>query len=180
MPSARMTIFLAFLGVVVAVTARADLPDTIVRIKPSIVAIGTYNATRRPPQVFVATGFVVADGRHAVTNSHAVPSAAKLERTGALAVYLREGKRVERRKATLLARDDVHDLALLRFEGGAVAPMKLGKSAAIREGELYAFTGFPIGMVLGMRPVTPPGHRVRNHADRIAANTHAGTVGQND
>jgi S1-C subfamily serine protease len=35
--------------------------------------------------------------------------------------------------------------------------MKLGNANAVQEGELFAFTGFPIGMVLGMTPVTHRG-----------------------
>jgi S1-C subfamily serine protease len=50
--------------------------------------------------------------------------------------------------------DKVHDLALLRFSGQPRPAFRLGSSEEVREGELYAFTGFPIGMVLGMRPVT--------------------------
>ncbi len=33
-------------------------------------------------------------------------------------------------------------------------PMRLGDSNKVREGEPYAFTGYPIGMVLGLNPVT--------------------------
>ncbi len=45
-------------------------------------------------------------------------------------------------------------MALFRFQGTA---LRLGDSRRVREGELYAFTGFPIGLVLGMHPVTHRG-----------------------
>ena len=51
----------------------ASLPDTIDAIRPSIVAVGTVIPTRRPPGMFLATGFVVGDGRHVITNAHAIP-----------------------------------------------------------------------------------------------------------
>jgi hypothetical protein len=38
--------------------------------KPSIVAIGTFEKTRRPPPNFRGTGFVVADGLHVIINAH--------------------------------------------------------------------------------------------------------------
>jgi len=34
---------------------------------------------------------------------------------------------------------------------------KLGDSDRVREGEVYAFTGFPIGMILGFHPATHRG-----------------------
>jgi len=36
-------------------------------------------------------------------------------------------------------------------------PFKLGNVSSVREGQLYAFTGYPIGMVLGLHPVTHRG-----------------------
>ena len=51
----------------------ADLPDTIDRILPSIVGVGTLQKTRRPPARLLGTGFVVADGRHVITNAHVIP-----------------------------------------------------------------------------------------------------------
>jgi hypothetical protein len=32
--------------------------------------------------------------------------------------------------------------------------MKLGDSASVRKGQMLAFTGFPIGMLLGFHPAT--------------------------
>ena len=51
-------------------------------------------------------------------------------------------------------RDDAHDLALLRIEGPAAPALALGDSERVREGDDLAFTGFPIGGVLGYSPVT--------------------------
>lgn len=140
----------------VAVANAADLPAVIERVKPSIVAIGTYKPTRRPPAVFLATGFVVGDGNTVITNSHAVPEDAKLK-GAVLAVYTGTGREFDRRRATLLERDDVHDLAVLQIDGGALPTLRLGDSSHVREGEPVAFTGFPIGMVLGIYPATHRG-----------------------
>jgi S1-C subfamily serine protease len=57
----------------------------------------------------------------------------------------------------VVARDPAHDLALLRIEGEPLATLRLGDDNAVREGEEVAFTGFPIGAVLGLFPVTHRG-----------------------
>ena len=53
--------------------------------------------------------------------------------------------------------DKLHDIALLRFSGDPVPALKIGDSASVREGRMMAFTGFPIGMVLGFHPATHRG-----------------------
>lgn len=152
---------LAFAGVAAclwaAATTGAELSDTVRRIKPSIVGVGTVQLLRRPPGRFVGTGFVVADGRHAVTNAHVIPK--KMDRAGKeqLAILIPRDGKGETRKAEVIGTDRKHDLALLRFEGKPLPAMALADSRKVREGELYAFTGFPLGMVLGMRPVTHRG-----------------------
>ena len=146
-----------FLFLLLPAQGSAGLPDTVARVKQSVVAIGTYQATRRPPAVFRGTGFAVLDGRHIVTNAHVLPTETDSQRKEQLAVFLRRGKRQERRVARVVARDTTHDLALLAIGGTALPTLKLGDDAQVREGEPYAFTGFPIGMVLGLTPVTHRG-----------------------
>jgi serine protease Do len=131
------------------------LPDTIDRIRGSIVSVGTYQPTRRPPSLFVATGFVVGDGIHVITNSHALPRKLKLHLKEVLVVANNAGKSAY--VAKVVATDPIHDVALLRFDGAPFPALRLGDSESVREGELYAFTGFPIGEVLGLRPVTHRG-----------------------
>src|SRR5678816_3306113 len=57
-----------------------SLPDTIEKVKPAVVAIGTFQKTRRPPSIFRGTGFVVADGLHVVTNAHVLPEKLDVEK----------------------------------------------------------------------------------------------------
>ncbi len=145
--------------VVLSTSVSADpLPDTIAKVKPGVVGVGTILATRRPPARFVGTGFVVADGRHVVTNAHVVPVTLDSEHHESLVVLVGgPASKGQVRKAHRVAVDKVHDLALLKIEGRPLPALKLGDSGRVREGELYAFSGFPIGMVLGMRPVTHRG-----------------------
>src|SRR5674476_385197 len=49
--------------------AEQSLADTIAKIKPGIVAVGTYMPKRSPRAVFLATGFAVGDGSLIVTNA---------------------------------------------------------------------------------------------------------------
>jgi len=46
---------------------------------------------------------------------------------------------------------------VLRITGRPLPALSLSKSPSVREGEFYAFTGFPIGMVLGLNAVTHRG-----------------------
>lgn len=142
---------------VLALPAWAGLPETVARVKPSILGIGTVQPTRRPAGQFNGTGFVVGNGRYAVTNAHVIPSSLDRERKEFLAVLTGAGEREGVREATVVATDPEHDVALLSFKGTALPALRLGDSDRVREGERYAFTGFPLGIVLGMRPVTHQG-----------------------
>src|SRR5690606_8805317 len=51
------------------------------------------------------------------------------------------------------SRDETHDLALLRI-GKALPALTIGDGAAVREGQLLLFTGFPIGGALGLYHAT--------------------------
>lgn len=135
----------------------ADLPATIQKIKPSIVGVGTFHPTRRNRASLKGTGFVVADGLTVVTNYHVVSKVLDTQHKETLAVFVGNGKNAKRRVAKLVASDVQHDLAILSIEGKPLPAMSIESSTNVHEGELYAFTGFPIGAVLGLQPVTHRG-----------------------
>ncbi|SMC21019.1 Trypsin-like peptidase domain-containing protein [Desulfacinum hydrothermale DSM 13146] len=165
-------VFLGFAGLLCHRPALgAGLPDTVARVRPSIVAVGTYQAMRRPPSVFLGTGFAVADGRHVITNAHVIPEKLDKSHRERLAVFVGRGRRVQVRTATPRARDDVHDLVVLQIRGSPLPPLRLSH-AQVREGEPVAFTGFPIGMVLGLYPVTHRG--IISAVSPLAIPTHSG------
>lgn len=138
--------------------ASADsLPETIEKIRASIVAVGTHAATNRPPAQFRGTGFVVGDGRLVVTNHHVVPTLLDTEHFETLAVFSGRGQQVRMHRAKVLASDSEHDLALLRIEGEPLPALTVSGQSRVREGQSIALTGFPIGMVLGLYPVTHRG-----------------------
>lgn len=122
-----------------------------------MVGVGTVTPTRQPSAELRGTGFVIGDGTLVLTNAHVLPGSLDEERREQLAVFAGEGKDGEVRRAREVATDPKHDLALLEMEGRSLPALPLGDSDRVREGDVYAFTGFPIGMVLGLHPVTHRG-----------------------
>ena len=142
---------LALLG---GTVGAADLAATVAAVKPAIVGVGTYQRTRSPAIRFVGTGFVTGDGLSVVTNAHVVPELLDSEKLEQLGIVVADGDGVAFRPAQLAGRDREHDLAHLRLSGAPMPALRLGDSAGVREGQDLAFTGFPLGMVLGLHHVT--------------------------
>ena len=133
------------------------LPQIIKQVKPAIVGVGTFKSTNRPPSKLMGTGFVVGDGYHVITNYHVISKKTNKDKKEQLVIFYRHHKEVKYRKAKVIGYDKEHDLALLRIEGRKFPILKIETSRKAQEGELIAFTGFPIGAVLGLFPVTHRG-----------------------
>lgn len=133
------------------------MSDTIDRVKPSIVVVGTYKKTNSPQFVMRGTGFVVGNGNQIATNAHVVPDSAEPD-APVLVIQARNAQgEPQVRRAYLATRDKDHDLAVLRIDGPALPALKLRNSDSVREGLTVGFTGFPIGGALGFSPVTHRG-----------------------
>ncbi len=145
---ANFTVFTATAG---------EFTQTVARVKRSVVAVGTKQATRRPPARLLATGFVVADGVHVITNAHVIPEHLNVRRKETLTVFAGVGRAVDAREAVLVAEDKEHDLAVLAISGPPLPSLRLGDDSTVAEGQTIAFTGFPIGAVLGLYAVTHKG-----------------------
>jgi S1-C subfamily serine protease len=150
---------LAFIAFCFSINSYGEqsLANTLTTIKPGIVAVGTYMPKRSPRAVFLATGFAVGDGSLIVTNAHVIPDKMDKEHMEQLAVFYHKNDNDKAIFATEVALDKEHDLAILKITEERFSPLKLGSVSSVREGQLYAFTGFPIGMVLGLYPVTHRG-----------------------
>lgn len=131
-----------------------ELPDTIARVKPSIVGIATLKKTRTPPIHFIGSGFVVGDGLTVITNAHVVKQVGVEDPSELLGVLTGTNQGTDMRSATIVSTDADRDLALLRIAGSPIPAMKIGNSESVREGHSLIFTGFPLGMVLGFHHVT--------------------------
>lgn len=160
-----LRIFIAtFLLLALSPALQADsLPDVIDQLRSSIVGVGTAYPPRQPnikgpPSSLLGTGFVVGNGLQIITNAHVVPKKLDTDNKQALVVFSGRGKLIRAHPARVVRSDLEHDLALLEIEGTPFpAPLKLGDSGTVREGQKVAFTGFPIGAVLGLYPVTHRG-----------------------
>ncbi len=134
-----------------------DLIHTIEIVKPSVVGIGSFQKTRSPAVVFMGTGFAVSDGLNVITNAHVVHGIIDNGVNDTLGIIIGKGETIEFRPATLVAMDKEHDLAHLKIGGPPLPAMELGNSDTAVEGQALAFTGFPLGMVLGLHHVTHRG-----------------------
>jgi serine protease Do len=155
----------------------AGLPALIAAAKPSVLPIGTLNATDSPRFTFRGSGFVVGDGRTVVSAAHVLPGPEDVDALARLNVLIappsalrdsgtgageRPGAPMpgarEARALKIVAIDRVHDVALLRFDAGAaLPPLVLADAETAREGDAVALIGFPVGGVLGFAPVTHTG-----------------------
>jgi len=136
--------------------AVAGLPDTIDNIRPSVVAVGTFLPTGSPRQKFSGTGFVVANGHLVVTNLHVLPQKLDGNKKEQLGVFSGRGRKGRFHPAKILAKDARHDLAVL-YVSSPLPALELADNGKVREGTEIAFTGFPMGMALGLYPVTHRG-----------------------
>jgi serine protease Do len=138
----------------------SDVPDTIARVKRSVVAVGTFQCARSPQFLFRGSGFAVGTGSTIATNAHVLP--AKLDEAGreVLAVLLPGAtpEAAQVRVVTESALDEGSDLALLELAGDPLLPpLVLHDPASVREGQQVLITGYPLGAVLGAFPVTHRG-----------------------
>ena len=157
-------VFLAIAWLWMSPMAWSDgLPDIIDRVRPSVVGVGTVYPDRQPnrkgpPVAYRGTGFVVGNGRQVITNAHVIPEKLDTDNRQGLAIFAGRGASAKAYPVRLVRSDEEHDLALLEILGGVTLPaLELGDSSRVREGQEVAFTGFPIGMVLGLYPVTHRG-----------------------
>lgn len=161
---AAASLSLAAMGLLAPAQADDGLPNLIARLTPSVVGVGAAYPVRVPtggraPRRFLGTGFVVSVGERSLiaTNAHVIPDDLDVGGREQLAVFSGRGKTAAQRVARLLLKDAVHDLALLEYEGSRLPAMQLATDGNARPGEHVAFTGFPIGAVLGLYPTTHDG-----------------------
>ncbi|EWH11125.1 peptidase S1 and S6, chymotrypsin/Hap [Catenovulum agarivorans DS-2] len=133
------------------------LVQTIKSIKPSIVAIGVYSPTSSPRAQVRGTGFAIGDGRLVATNHHVIPEIISGDKSS-IVVFIGTGKTPKLDFAKLVKTDKEHDLAILQLTTHKLPPLNFVEGDnLVEEGHEIAFTGYPIGSVLGLYPVTHRG-----------------------
>ena len=138
-------------------SVKAEFVDVVAKIKPSVVGIGIHTPTSRPQNILRGTGFVIGDGHYVVTNAHVLPTELDKRLLQKMAVFIGSGKKAKVREAEIIVKSDLYDLAILKLSGAALPAMSLSTDDFRQDGSYIAFTGFPIGSVLGLYPVTHRG-----------------------
>src|SRR5215813_6585497 len=134
----REAIFIGSLCVLFTTStfAQEDLPDLVRRIKPSAVAIETFDG--RGQKLSRGSGFFI-DKDRVVTNRHVIDGAYRAE------VHLSSGNSFPVK--TVLAVDAEGDLALLKVDAppNLVRPLSLDRTSP-QEGESIVVIGNPFGL----------------------------------
>src|SRR3989441_10139470 len=119
-----------------SIYSQDQLPDLVRRIKPSAVAIETFDA--KGEKLSRGSGFFV-DMDRVVTNRHVIEGAYRAE------VHLNSGNSYQVR--SVLAVDAEGDLALLKVEAppNLVRPLSLDRTSP-QEGESVVVIGNPFGL----------------------------------
>lgn len=142
------------MGLAWGTSAWAGLADTVLRVKPSVVLVGTFRTTDNPRFQLRGAGFLVAGGDLVVTSAHVLPPDMGPAEAASLVIQVRVQGDWQMRTATVLETDALRDLTLLRVSGVSGPALKIGDSRRVREGDDLAFMGFPIGGSLGFSHVT--------------------------
>ena len=131
-----LSILIVFVAAVVPANAQDLLPELVRRIKPSAVAIETFDA--RGEKLSRGSGFFI-DTDRIVTNRHVIEGAYRAEvHSSNGSVYAVKG---------VLAVDAEGDIALLKIDAPTVAvrPLPLDKTSP-QEGESIVVIGSPLGL----------------------------------
>lgn len=153
----KRIVFIALLACLGPVQALANtLERTVAMVKPSVVGIGIFDPVGSPRSQLRGTGFVVGDGSLVATNFHVVEHALVEDSLQKRVVFVGTGNNPQLLDAEILVTDPAHDLAVLKIPK-TLSPLKMADDRLLPDGRMVAFTGFPIGAVLGLYPATHQG-----------------------
>ena len=114
----------------------SSVEEVYQRARPSLAVITAAARDRRGRQL--GTGFVVAADGLIATNLHVIGEGRPIE------VHLADGKRYA--VQGIHAMDRHLDLAILRVDARGLAPLALGDSDALRQGQAVVALGNPLGL----------------------------------
>jgi S1-C subfamily serine protease len=135
----------------------ANLADTVEKVKPAVVGIGVHTPTGHPKNRLSGSGFAIGNGQYIVTNFHVLPKELDENLLQKMAIFTGSGRKAKVRTADIVASSKQHDIAILKIHGSPLPALNLASANFHREGSYVGFTGFPIGAVLGLYPVTHRG-----------------------
>jgi serine protease Do len=152
-----LQIMLALVNLQPLPAGAASLVEAIKDTKRSVVAIGTYQLLGQPPVRLLGTGFIVADGGYVITNAHVLPKELDAKNQESLQAFYGIEAQAKNYELDVVAEDEVHDLALLRIIGNTKLPALSLSGTMAPEGTRAAITGYPLGSLLGLYPITHEG-----------------------
>lgn len=137
-------------------TNATEKTKLVKKIKPSIVGVGLYDAMSSSTHQLRGSGFAFGDGTLIATNYHVVSEALDPQVVQYHIVFSGTGRQPKIHKAEVIAKDPVHDLAILKIRD-KLPPMVLSTDEYADDGQDILMTGFPIGSILGLYPATHRG-----------------------
>lgn len=153
-----MRTVLLCIGLFLTGFVKADLVNTIKKVTPSIVGVGIYTPMGSPKNQLNGSGFVIGAGNLIVTNYHVVDQQLDSELLQKHVIFTGKGRETKTYQVELIAYAEQYDLAVLKLVKSLALPaLPLKKGSFIDIGSDVAFTGFPLGSVLGLYPVTHRG-----------------------
>lgn len=132
--------------------------DVVSDVTKSVGAIGLFTPLKDKAPQILGTGFVIGDGSWALTNYHVVDDILDPQIVQHYVLLLGEGQLVKQVKATVVEFDPVNDIALLKLSAAMPDALRCAEEELRKPGTEIAFTGFPIGAVLGLYPATHRGY----------------------
>ncbi len=102
-----------------------DVQEVLAKIEPATVAVSVDGGINAGGSA--GTGFVISSDGVTITNNHVVEGVKK-----SIEVTLNDGRTLS---ATLLGRDPLEDLAVLKVEGSGLPTAKLGSSGKVQVGD---------------------------------------------
>ena len=139
--------------------------SVVERVGPAVVSLvaGARSAGRGPERVGAGSGVIVTPDGYALTNSHVVLGAGRLEAT------LMDGRTMG---AVLVGDDASTDLALIRLDGVDLPAARLGESTMLRVGQLVVAIGNPFGFQSSVSAgvVSAVGRSFRGRTGRLIEN----------
>jgi S1-C subfamily serine protease len=139
--------------------------SVVERVGPAVVSLlaGGAPVRRGPERVGAGSGVIVTPDGYALTNSHVVHEAGRLQAT------LMDGRTVG---AALVGEDASTDLALVRLDDVGLPAARLGRSATLKVGQLVVAIGNPLGFQSSVSAgvVSALGRSFRSRTGRLIEN----------
>ena len=150
--------------------AESSFVSVVEKVEKSVGAIALYTPLESEAPQIMGTGFVIENGYYAVTNYHVVDKSLDPTIVQYFVLLLGKGSKVKQIKAEVVSIDPLHDLALLKLSDNVAGSLMLANDTMKKAGTDIAFTGFPIGAILGLYPATHRGYIAAITPDAIPVN----------